>query len=258
MPPSAAPTATGESGHPQGLLDLEVPRPRDFAAFVAGENEELLERLRAPARPGDTGARTIYIWGATGCGCTHLLHAWADAGRGLYLDLGAKEAARQVAALTVAGAARPARVALDHVHRLADHGQQPLFNLVNAIRMEAVPSSLLVAGDRPPARLELRTDVITRLSWGLVYEVRPLSEASRRAAMARHARARGMAAGEDLLDWLLVTVPRDLPTLLAALDAIDRWSLAAKRAPTVALAREWLRGGGGSRADANDAREIAR
>ncbi|MFN7750992.1 MAG: HdaA/DnaA family protein [Pseudomonadota bacterium] len=226
--------------HPQGLLDLEVPRPQDFPAFVVGDNEELIARLRAPAAAGGE-SRTLYIWGGTGCGCTHLLRAWSAQPGGLYVDLAADSAPAALERLVAEGSGRPVRVALDHVHRMADAGQQPLFNLYNVVRMEARAGELLVAGDRPPARLALRADLITRLSWGLVYEVRPLSESARRAAMARHAAARGMVAGEDLLDWLLVNVPRDLPTLLAMLDALDRWSLAAKRAPTVALAREWLR-----------------
>ena len=225
--------------HPQGVLALDVPRPQDFAAFVTGDNEELLARLRGQAVP-DPAARTLYLWGREGSGCTHLLRAWAAAGEGCYLDLADPRALAEVEALAAGAAGHPPRLALDHVQRMATQGQQALFNLCNTVRMEAA-GALLVAGDRPPAQLALRADLITRLSWGLVYEVRPLSEASRRAAMARHAHARGMVAGDDLFDWLLVNLPRDLPTLLAALDAIDRWSLAAKRAPTVALAREWLR-----------------
>lgn len=245
--PQASPCASGAAGrpgaeplsHPQGLLDLDVPRPQDFASFVVGDNEELVARLRAePA--GSPGSRMLYLWGGEGCGCTHLLRAWSDAD-GLYLDLALDGVVDTLERLVALGVARPARVALDHVHRMPAQAQQPLFNLYNAVRMEAGEGALLVAGDRPPARLAMRADLLTRLSWGLVYEVRPLSEASRRAALARHARARGMAAGDDLLDWLLVNLPRDLPTLLAALEAVDRWSLAAKRVPTPALAREWLR-----------------
>jgi chromosomal replication initiation ATPase DnaA len=33
-------------------------------------------------------------------------------------------------------------------------------------------------------------------------------------------------------------------TLVAALEALDAWALARKRALTLALAREWLAGGG--------------
>jgi site-specific DNA-methyltransferase (adenine-specific) len=61
------------------------------------------------------------------------------------------------------------------------------------------------------------------------------------AALGRHAGTRGLIIGDEVFEWLLQTLPRDMRTLLAVIDALDRYSLAAKRAITLPLAREWLR-----------------
>jgi DnaA family protein len=45
-------------------------------------------------------------------------------------------------------------------------------------------------------------------------------------------------------DFLLTRARRDLPTLLATLDALDRYSLETRRPVTVPLARELLHIGG--------------
>ncbi len=99
---------------------------------------------------------------------------------------------------------------------------------------------LLVAGDVPPARLALRPDLLTRLAWGLVYEVRALSEDDRRAAVQSYARARGFELPAEVTDYLLSRAPRDLSSLRALVDTLDRLSLEQKRAITVPLARELL------------------
>jgi DnaA family protein len=49
-----------------------------------------------------------------------------------------------------------------------------------------------------------------------------------------------MTLPDEVADYLLRRLPRDLGTQLAVLDALDRYSLAHKRALTVPLVREAL------------------
>ena len=49
-----------------------------------------------------------------------------------------------------------------------------------------------------------------------------------------------LSFGGDVIGCLLTHLPRDMRTLTAALDALDGFALAHKRALTVALARQWL------------------
>ena len=58
--------------------------------------------------------------------------------------------------------------------------------------------------------------------------------------MRGHADARGFRLSQEVADYLLRHAERDMPSLLALLDALDRYSLANRRAITVPLLRELL------------------
>jgi DnaA family protein len=89
-------------------------------------------------------------------------------------------------------------------------------------------------------QLGLRPDLVTRLGWGLVYQVHALTDADKSEALEHYAAARGFSLQPEVRQYLLARVRRDLPTLLAMLDALDRYSLEAKRPITVPLLRELL------------------
>ena len=60
-------------------------------------------------------------------------------------------------------------------------------------RRATASAAVLAAGNAPPARLDLREDLRTRLAWGLVYQLQPLSDADKAAPPARRGRAPGPA-----------------------------------------------------------------
>lgn len=218
----------------QLALELASPPAPTLDNFVVGENAEVVAALRALVR-GAGGERFVYLWGGAGSGCSHLLRAalqaLAAAGRRVH-----RYAPDEV---PVAAAVAPADVVgVDDVQRLSPQGQLELFNIINELRDNV--GIVLVTADVPPARLPLRADLLTRLAWGLVYEVRALSEDDRRAAVEDYAAARGFELPPEVADYLLARAPRDLSSLRALVDLLDRLSLERKRAVTVPLARELL------------------
>jgi len=88
--------------------------------------------------------------------------------------------------------------------------------------------------------MALRDDLRTRLGWGLIFEIQPLGDADKPAALTAYARQRGFGLSDDVIAYLLAHGRRDMPSLVATLAALDRHSLAVKRAVTVPLLREWL------------------
>lgn len=218
----------------QLAFELASPPAPTLDNFVTGENAEVLAAVRALAR-GDGGERFIYLWGGSGSGRTHLLRAvlreWRGGGRTARLYTREESPAAAAVAATDA-------IAMDDVQYMSPQAQVELFNIYNNLRDSS--GLLLVAGDVPPARLALRPDLLTRLAWGLVYEVRALSEVDRRAALQAYAAARGFAMPDEVTDYLLARAPRDLSSLRALVDTLDRLSLEQKRAITVPLARELL------------------
>ncbi len=86
-------------------------------------------------------------------------------------------------------------------------------------------------------------ELATRLGWGLVLQLRRLSDADTARALAGTFAERGLAAASDVVPWLMTHAPRDLGSLRALVDAIDAYALARKRAITVPLLREFAQAG---------------
>ena len=216
----------------QLALDIAQPPAPTLDNFVPGRNAELVVALYAAAN-GANSERFIYLWGAPGSGRSHLLRAAVEAarargGQSMMFAAGASEFAAPDDALS----------AVDDVHLLSPQAQIALFNLHNHIK--AGNGTLLASGNAAPAQLALRADLMTRLGAGLVYHVHGLNEEEKVAALRRHAQARGFALSAEVVGYLLRHVQRDLPSLLALLDALDRYSLANRRAITLPLLRELL------------------
>jgi len=221
----------------QLLLDISPDNQPTLDNFVAGRNLELLSALRH-ALFGDNGAgsseRCFYLWGEAGSGKSHLLQACAHAA----LDAGRN-------AIYAHGSVPPqvmdrgaAVVAVDDVEQLDDAAQIELFNLYNQMRDSG--GMLLVSGTESPLHLKLRGDLRTRLGWGLVYQVRGLSDEEKVFALSQHAQAKGFVLSPEVTQYLLRHGRRDLPSLMLVLDALDAHSLRLHRAPTVPLLKEVL------------------
>ena len=217
----------------QLAFDFSVESRRTFDNFIVGRNAELVQRLRELGAP-DAGERFFYLWGLHGSGRTHLLLAavarlQATGVRSAYVPIGDEltEMLHECDA-----------VAVDDVDRLDRDAEQRLFSLYNALREKR--GTLIAAGSVAPMQLRMRADVVTRLGWGLVYEVHALSDAEKAQALADHALQRGFALPAEVSRYLLTHGRRDMPALVATIDALDRWSREAKRPVTVPLLRELL------------------
>jgi DnaA family protein len=222
----------------QLTLDLGTPPPSTFDNFFAGANAELVTRLReldAALAAGPVADRTFYVWGETGSGRTHLLEALVhDAPPGHARYAGPQSS---LAAFTFDPAV--ALYAIDDCERLNGAQQIALFNLVNEVRAHPT-SALVVTGNAAPMGLEVREDLRTRMGWGLVFHVAPLADEGKAAVLKRAARERGINLADDVPAYLLTHFRRDMPSLMALLDALDRFSLEQKRAVTLPLLRTML------------------
>lgn len=214
----------------QLLLDLQPAQPPTLENFVTGANGELLARLRLLITPRHFEA--IYLWGPPGSGKSHLLAACARAAqRPLLHEPGQKVGADET---VTAGSL----ILIDEVDTLSAEAQIALFRLFNTARFLGL--GFLIAGRQPPRELPLREDLRTRIGQSLIYEIKMLSDGEKADAMARHALERGMLMEPAIIQYLLRHGRRDLPSLLAMLDALDRASLELQRAPTLPLLRELM------------------
>ena len=222
------------TGPEQFVLDLVRADAPSFDNFVAGANRESVAALRAlaAAQSRESG---ILLWGAQGAGKSHLLRAVAAAAAAVRPVVFC-QAPRDVPA--VADMPASALVIVDALDSAGAAEQGRLFTLVN--ELPARGGQWLVATAAPPAALALRDDLRTRLALGLVFEVAALADEDKPVALAAYARERGFRLTDDVIAYLLVHGRRDMPSLVAALAALDRHSLATQRAITVPLLRGWL------------------
>lgn len=193
----------------QLLLNIQPPAAPGFDNFIVGQNHEALNSLQT-VLTGQPVTPFVYLWGSSGSGKTHLL---------------------------LAAQAMGAHIA-DDVDTLDNESQIILFDTFNHIKAEG--GILVTAGKHAPTKMGLRDDLATRLAWGLVYQLHPLSDAEKVDALRAHAKNRSMKLPDEVIAYCLKYLRRDLPTLMAVLDALDEWSLTTKKPVTVPLLKSML------------------
>ena len=72
----------------------------------------------------------------------------------------------------------------------------------------------------------------------------PLDDESRAELLRDRAQRRGLVLEEATIDWMLSRTDRNLTSLVALLDRLDRESLAAQRKITVPFLRQVMEGPG--------------
>jgi DnaA family protein len=218
----------------QLLLELAPPPTPTLENFVPGRNRAAVEALCALV--AGRSPEPVYLWGESGSGKSHLV---AAAYHGAFARQRPAHLVDYVADVD-ASFDETGVVAIDDVDTLPEGAQAKLFDIFNRVRDAG--GAIVAAGTSAPARLALREDLRTRLLSGLAFQLHPLSDDEKAAALAAHAEERGMRLPREVVIYLLHRLPRDLATQFAVLEAIDRYSLALKRPVTLPLVRAALAG----------------
>ena len=224
-------------------LTMRWPAQQRFDTYVADGNAAA---VAAVAHAATESNPWIFLSGPAGVGKTHLLFAAcaraSEAKRSAqYLSL-KKLGGDRAASIRAFGGRE--FVAVDDVDAIAADAacEHALFDLFN--RLKAESSTVVFAAAAPPAQLGIALpDLVSRLSSSTQISLKPLGDEARREAVRQRASARGIELDNAVIDWMFEHTPRDLGSLAALIERIDRESLAAKRRITVAFLRK-LTGGG--------------
>jgi DnaA family protein len=229
-------------------LALRWPAQQRFDSYLAGPNAVAVALLREAAASAQ--APWVFVAGPSGSGRTHLLIAacaQADAG-GRSAQYVALRSRRDESAERSGGVADMLRalggsevLALDDIDAVAGDraAEVALFDLYNRSKMDK--STLLFSAAAAPAQLGIGLpDLVSRLSACAQATLKPLPDADRREALRQRAQARGLVLDDAVLDWLFARTQRDLGSLTALLERLDRESLAAQRRITVPFLRQLL------------------
>ena len=239
-----------EKAHTLTVVNTQLPlnlRLRDgssFDNFLATRNHEPIDRLVAAANASSgvlpVGERMLTLWGEAGSGKTHLLQSACrliqERGEApAYIPLAEAE---NFTPAILEDLEQAPLVCLDDIQKIAGERswESALFSLYE--RMRSAGGALMVAGSAPPNRLGLSLpDLATRLGWGLVFHLLPLSDEDKLTALRLRAHNRGIEMPEDAARYLLHRHPRDMRSLFDLLDRIDRASLVQQRRITIPFLR---------------------
>ena len=223
----------------QIALDIGLASGPTLESFFPGPNEAVQQHLGLwvgeNTRSATRSPVPTYLWGMSGSGKTHLLKAVREALREQGAVVGWLDAASQEPEpFNEAWAA----VLLDDVHLYSAVQQYAAFTWF--VHAQNQQRWVLGAGDLPPARLQVREDLRTRLGWGHVFGLKVLSEPERRAVLRQAADARGVFLSDEVMDFMLTRFSRDLGSLMELLGLMDAYALQTKRAITIPLIRSMM------------------
>lgn len=210
-------------------LAVQLRDSASFATFHAGPNAAAVDAIQ-------TGSASVFLYGPSASGKTHLLHAAARERQAAYLPL------RQLAAMgpdVIEGYGSAVSLCVDDADAVL---MQPewclaLLRLFDALRTRG--AFCLISAASAPERLSIALpDLRTRLSACAVYGLKPLEDEDRRNLLRERAKSRGLALPDEVSRWLLTQLPRDTATLVQVLDQLDQASLVERRRLTLPFVQQ--------------------
>lgn len=229
--------------NPQQLsLPVYLPDDETFNSFYPGENDEMLAFLSKLSNNDD--GNFVYLWGAPKSGKTHLLHACCAAAQQqnlttFYIPF---ELFPSMSCAVLEDLHRVSLICLDNIEQVAGNPmwEEALFDLYN--RVKETGGKLLVSANHAPGQSRFNLpDLVSRLSWGLSYHVKPMSDDDKLISMQLRAEARGLVLADDVGRYLFNRLDRDLRTLFDTLDRLDKASMQAQRKLTIPFIKETLK-----------------
>ncbi|MGA9852642.1 MAG: DnaA regulatory inactivator Hda [Gammaproteobacteria bacterium] len=227
-------------------LPITLDEGATFENLYPAANRAAVEALAALARAG--GERALFLWGGDGRGKSHLLQAacrlaTANNRRAIYLPM---SQAVLLDPQVVDNLDSYTLVCVDDVHRVAgiEPWQRALFVLFDALA-EKGNGFVATARTAPNAIKRLLPDLASRLAWGPVFQLEPLTDEEKIVALKQRAFRRGFELPEDTAQFLLKRQQRDMHSLCATLDALDTASLVAQHRLTLPFVKSFLGKRGG-------------
>ena len=182
------------------------------------------------------------MWGASGCGKSHLLSAACQTAHqtdrtATYIPLAELS---DDSPILLEGLETKYLIAVDDIDCIVYNKawQIGLFDLIN--RARALGACVIIASTPNPATLDILPDLRSRLLWGPVLRITKPGDQQLRLAVALRAELLGLALSDEMLDFLLTHCSREIESLYTALATLEQASLAEQRRLTLPFIRSAL------------------
>lgn len=225
----------------QLALAIQLNDEATLTNFCWGSNSLLQQQLLASLT--DEGERFFYLWGAEGCGKSHLLQACCQAishaGTSIYLPL---KILAEWGPESIDNLGEQSLIAVDDIDTIAtcQAWEEALFHLYNRVR-DNNKTILIISGKQPPSALPIQlADLCSRLAWGLVVQLAELDDELKIKTLQLYANKRGFELPFNVGQFLLNRCARNMHNLQQILDELDKASLAAQRKITLPFVKKAL------------------
>jgi chromosomal replication initiator protein len=227
-----------------------------FDTFVIGASNRFahaaaLAIAEAPAR----AYNPLFIWGESGLGKTHLLHAAGNYAQRLFPGMRVKYVSTEEFTNDFINSLRDDRkVAFKRSYRDVDvllvddiqfiegkEGiQEEFFHTFNTLHN--ANKQIVISSDRPPKQLATLEDRLrTRFEWGLITDVQPPELETRIAILRKKAQMERLAVPDEVLELIASSIERNIRELEGALIRVTAFASLNKTPIDKALADIVLR-----------------
>lgn len=216
-----------------------------FDTFVIGASNRFahaaaLAIAEAPAR----AYNPLFIWGESGLGKTHLLHAAGNYAQRLFPGMRVKYVSTEEFTNDFINSLRDDRkVAFKRSYRDIDvllvddiqfienreSTQEEFFHTFNTLHN--ANKQIVISSDRPPKQLATLEDRLrTRFEWGLITDVQPPELETRIAILRKKAQVERLDVPDDVLELIASSIERNIRELEGALIRVTAFA-SLNRAP---------------------------
>ena len=192
----------------QLLLNIHPPSIKSIENFVIGDNFEAISVIKKFTT--DKNLQFFYLWGVQGSGKSHLSSV----------------------------VKKNNILVIEDIESMNDIEQIQAFSIFNNCKENG--KKLFITGSNSPNNMGLRSDLASRLSWGIVYQIKALTDNEKKLALLNHSKQKGMSSNVKVIEYCMKNLKRDLHYLIATLDALDNWSLKTKKPMTIPLLKKLL------------------
>jgi chromosomal replication initiator protein len=245
-----------ETAPPPPLTPLPPPRLNQrytFERFIVGHENRLAHAASlAVADKPATAYNPLFIYGGTGLGKTHLLHAighraWTNHHRVLYVT--AEQFTNHFVTSIAQGRTEEFRAKYRHVDILLiddiqflagkERTQEEFFYTFNDLH--AASGQIIISSDRSPRLISLLEDRLrSRFEWGLIADIQPPALETRLAILNTKAAELQQEVNPDVLHFLAQRCHNNIRELEGSLNRIVAFARLLRAAITLDLAAEAL------------------
>lgn len=245
------------SSQPDDSIGFRQNPDYTFEGFVVGPSNRLAHAscIAISQSPGNT-YNPLFLYGSSGLGKTHLLHAVCSETRNkfsgaviqfLSCEDFVNRFIRAIEQGNLAGFQSQFRtvdtLVIDDVQFLSEReqSQEEFFHTFNALYNSG--KQILLSADCAPNEIpSLEKRLISRFNWGLVARVDPPSYETRVAIIQKKAHLRGLEISDEISEYIAKKIYANIRELEGALTTIYAVSMTSKEPVTLELAKLALDG----------------